>query len=318
MGNDAYVHIDKKNHSVKSIENLLFMLDFEKRNDFYYFGNDEEYKYFSGVCVWKCDENTDELIYRVRTQIFASGYDIKKQNDTIRAFKKYCNAWFVGDMGKNRYFKVEKLVKGAESGCCFAIKKLDNNFSLLLYSLSKYPLDNEGEIQMSSWGIPTPSVFNANVYLAYLCSLMEDFFRSTYVALLKYSENKEKIIKNVKLSPFDLIDISNGNKSLEEALARTLSFQNIEKINSNFMAIDKKYDLGRVLKKPYKNRKESLYEQINRLFECRHAMIHKTEINIDYGTESLKKDITDIKVAFKRAYEFICEQNGWIPENIII
>ena len=62
-----------------------------------------------------------------------------------------------------------------------------------------------------------------------------------------------------------MIDISNGNKSLEEALARTLSFQNIEKINSNFMAIDKKYDLGRVLKKPYKNRKESLYEQINRL-----------------------------------------------------
>lgn len=42
---------------------------------------------------------------------------------------------------------------------------------------------------------------------------MEDFFRSTYVALLKYSENKEKIIKNVKLSPFDLIDISNGIKN---------------------------------------------------------------------------------------------------------
>ena len=114
-----------------------------------------------------------------------------------------------------------------------------------------------------------------------------------------------------------MIDVSKGNKSLEEAIARTLSFQNIHRINSNFMDIDKKYDLGKILKKPYKNRNESLYEQINRLFESRHAMIHKIEIAKDYGTESLKKDITDVQVAFKRVYEFICEQNGWIAEKII-
>lgn len=47
-------------------------------------GNDAEYKYFSGIRVGQCDENENEVIYWIRTQTFASGYDIKKQNDTIR------------------------------------------------------------------------------------------------------------------------------------------------------------------------------------------------------------------------------------------
>lgn len=317
MGNDAFVHISKKKYSSKTIEDLLLMMDFEKRKGFYYCGNDSEYKYLSGVSVQKYEVTENEIIYRVRTQAFSSGYDIKKQNDTIRALKVYCDAWFISDIGKNRYFEVDSLVKGAESGCYFAIQNLDNNFSLLLHSLNKYPSDNSGEKQVSDYGFPTPSEFNANVYLSYLCSLMEEFFRSTYVALLKYSDKKDKII-NVKFSTFDLLDISEGKKTLEEAYARTLSFQNIHKINSHFIALNKKYDLGKPLKQPYHGRKESLYEQINRLFECRHAMIHNTEINLDYGTNELKKDIEDIKTAFIRVYKFICNQNGWLAEEVYL
>lgn len=317
MGNDAFVHIDKKKYSPKTIEDLLLMLDFQKRKNFYYCGNDDEYKYLSGVSVWKDSETPNEVIYRVRTQIFSSGYDIKKQNDTIRAFKLYCKAWFISDMGKNRYFDTGRLVKGAESGCYFALQNLDNNFSFLLHSLSKYPPDNNAEIHMSDYGFPTPCAFNANVYLAYLCSLIEDYFRSTYVALLKYYKDKEKII-NIKFSPFDLLEINEGKKSLEEAYARTLSFQNIHKITSHFLALDKKLDIGVPLKQPYHRRKESLYEQINRLFESRHAMIHRTEMNLDYNTDKLTKDIKDIKIALTRVYNYICEHYGWTAEYIVL
>ena len=137
-----------------------------------------------------------QVVYRIRTQAFASGYDIKKQNDTIRYLKKYCQAYFESDIGKNRYFDIDRLVKGAESGCYFAIQNLDNHFSLLCHSLRKYPNDVEAEKSMVEFGIPTPSSFNANVYLSYLCSLIEEFFRATYIALLKLITKEEKVYMN--------------------------------------------------------------------------------------------------------------------------
>lgn len=81
----------------------------------------------------------------------------------------------------------------------------------------------------TEFGFPTPSSFNANVYLSYLCSLIEEFFRATYIALLKYSDKKEKIL-NMKFSPYDMVDISEGRKTVEEVYARILSFQNIKKL----------------------------------------------------------------------------------------
>lgn len=251
MGNDAFVHIAKKRYSKKVIETLLQMMDYKKYGEIFYCGNDTEYKYFSGVKVWKCDEDENEVVYRIRTQAFASGYDIKKQNDTIRYLKKYCQSYFESDMGKNRYFEEGRLVKGAESGCYFAIQNLDNHFSLLCHSLSKYPDDVEAEINMRELGgLPTPSSFNANVYLSYLCSLIEEFFRATYIALLKYSDKKEKIL-NMKFSPYDMVDISEGMKTVEEVYARTLSFQNIKKITSNFKTLNSKLDMSKPLKEPY-------------------------------------------------------------------
>lgn len=57
--------------------------------------------------------------------------------------------------------------------------------------MSKYPDDVEAEKSIVEFGFPTPSSFNTNVYLSYLCSLIEEFFRATYIALLKYSDRKD-------------------------------------------------------------------------------------------------------------------------------
>lgn len=119
MGYDAYVHIIKK-YSKSSIENLLRMMDYEKKGQYFYCGNDDEYKLFTGVSIWLSDEDNEEWIYRIGSQIFAVGYDLKKMNDTIRGLKQYCDATFESDEGKNRYFKEDILIKGVQSGClCF-------------------------------------------------------------------------------------------------------------------------------------------------------------------------------------------------------
>lgn len=318
MGNDACVYISKKQYTRKTVEELLYMMDYKKFGDVFYCGNDEEYKYFSGVRVYKCDDTKEKMVYHIRTQIYCSGYDLKKQNDTIRCFKKYCNAWFISDLGKNRFFEAKRLIKGAESGCFFAIQNLDNNFAFLEGSLERFPEDYENEKKlMGLTGLPSPDVFNANVYLSYLCSLLEEYFRSTYIALLKYSDRKEKVL-NTKFSPQDLADISEGKETVEEVFSRTLSFQNIEKVVSNFKTLDSKLDIGKPLKEPYKRRKETLYEQINSIFERRHRMIHRIEIDINYTSKKLKKDINDIKVALKRVYIYICNQYGWEVEEVYI
>lgn len=312
MGYDAFVHIDRKKYTEKTIEDLILMLGYEKRKGWFYCGNDEEYKYEAGVQVWKYeeDENKQEITYRVRVQAFGSGYDLKKANETISALKKYCSAWFESDVGRNRYFETGELIKGAENGCYIAISYLANNFSLLAHSLKKYPEDLDAEKMMYEYGIPTPSSFNANVYLAYLCALIEEYFRSTYIALLKYSDKKDKIL-NCKFSAYDLIEISEGKKTIEEAYARMLSFQNIQKIVMNFKNLDNRLDIGSPLKKPYHGRKKSLYDQIDEIFERRHKMIHRMDVDCNYTSELLSKDIDDIKVALTRIYQYLCKQYSW-------
>ncbi len=315
MGYDAYVHIKKK-YTKLAIEKLLTLIGYEKRANSFYCGNDEEYKFFTGVHVWLCDEDEEEWVYRVRSQIFAAGYDLQKMNETLRSLKQYCDASFESDYGKNRYFPEDTLIKGAESGCYFAAERLFNNFSSLRYALSKYPSDIESEETMYQInGIPTPSMFNANVYSTYLCSLIEEYFRTTYIALLKYSDRKEKIL-NVKFSPYDMVDISNGEKTVEEVFASTLSFQNIHKICSNFHALDNKLDIGQALKKPYHNRKKNLYEQVNDILERRHGLIHRLEIDDSYRTENLQKDIQDVTIAIKRVYCYLCQYYDWEEQEL--
>jgi hypothetical protein len=317
LGRDAYVHISKK-YSKKTIEELLILMGYEKYMHVFFKEDDRDYKYLSGIKVWQCDENDKEYIWRVRTQMFATSYDIFEQNNTIRNLKKYCNAWFVSDMGTNRYFNEIPLVKGAESGCYLALQKLDNNFKLLGYSLSKYPEDQESEKSMLEIsGFPTPSIFNANVYSSFLCSLIEDYFKSTYIALLKYSDKKEKIL-NIKFSPFDMKDISDGNKTVEEVYAGMLSFQNIQKIIFNFHSLDSNLDIGVPLKKPNNRRKRCLYLQVNDILERRHGMIHRMDFDYSYNTIMLSNDIKDIKVALKRVYSYICQQYGWKEKEIFI
>ena len=246
------------------------------------------------------------------------GYDLQKMNETLRSLKLYCDASFESDYGKNRYFPENNFIKYAESGCYFAVERLFNNFSILSMALSRYPDDIEGDKAMyEMYGLPTPSTFNANVYSTYLCSLIEEYFRSTYIALLKFSSRKDKIL-NVKFSPYDLIDISNGKKTVEEVFASTLSFQNIKKSCANFRNLDNGLDIGIALKRPYHKRKKNLYEQVNEILERRHGLIHHLELDGDYSTENLQKDIEDITAAIKRVYKYLCEYYNWEVQEISI
>ncbi len=160
----------------------------------------------------------------------------------------------------------------------------------------------------------SPNRFNANIYLTYLCAVLEEYFRTTFIALLRFSDKKEKIL-NCKLSSYELMDIDSGKTSVEEAYARTVSFQNVKSISSNFMDLDK-IDIMSVLKKPYRRRKKSLYTQMDEVFERRHRMIHRVDLDSNYDSKQLEKDIDDMAAAVKRIYKFLCKKNDWEIQDI--
>lgn len=323
MGRDSFVYIKKGNTRI-AVGDQLLLLGYKKYGQHYYCGNDWDYKHQSGVSAWFIDrEEADEYaaVLWVRTQSYANAYDVNFQNLTLRHLKKYFYTYFDSDMGKNRYFKVEGDItkKGAENGCLFAIDNLGNKFGELIYALSKYPKDSDSEKQMMTYGIASPYVFNANVYLAYLCSIIEQYYKQTFIALLKFADNKESILKGGnKLSAYDLSEISDGKMSVEEAYANTLSFQNIWKISSNFRSINPKLDISSVLKKPYHNRKETLLSAMNRILELRHGLIHRMDIDLTYSSEKLLKDINDVKVSLRRTYSYICKTFNWTENDVIL
>lgn len=40
-------------------------------------------------------------------------------------------------------------------------------------------------------------------------------------------------------------------------------------------------------------------------------MVHRVDVDCNYTSELLSKDIDDIKVALTRIYQYVCKQYGW-------
>lgn len=101
-----------------------------------------------------------------------------------------------------------------------------------------------------------PLTLSNNFLLPFLVSILKDYFKSTFVALLRYSQRKSSFFKNARLTSSQLISISDGTLLVEEAVAEYLPFQSIKKICQHFKVLDPKLDLSGTLIKPYNRRKK--------------------------------------------------------------
>lgn len=120
---------------------------------------------------------------------------------------------------------------------------------------------------MKSFGIPSSATLLSNLSTTYLSSIIENYFRDLYVALIKYSDKKEKIITTSNINKYDLFEVSEGKLTIEDSVALSKSLQNIRKIDSYFRDINSKIDIKGVLSKPYHRRKETLFQTVERVLE---------------------------------------------------
>lgn len=278
----------------------------------------EDYKSWSGVEL-SILKNDGCLNVYTRTNISRSYWDLIHQNHTIKVIKKRFGGNFRTDVGKNRYFHLEgEPPLPQQSGCHLAFQIFGVNLIRADIYLMNRNFPNE---QWEKTGLidhfdeMNPRLLSNNMLVPYLVSIMEDYFKSTFIALLKYSPKKEYFFKKSRLSSSHLVKISNREISVEDAVAEMLSFQNISAICNNINKLDNNLDLSGVLKRPYRKRKKKLYDDLESLLSQRHVFIHKGIMNIQFEDKKLKKAMKDLEVSVCRCYRAIINRYDWQYEK---
>jgi hypothetical protein len=286
--------------------------------DAYYYFDGESYSSISGVTATISVDDSHSIHINLHTQIWCSKSDIEKLNWTARQIKKRFGGHWVSDFGKGKYIPLTGPdIKNAEGGCYIAYSNFNRSMQIAeLYLASiKFTTSFPPIGHFPSIDAANPLIVSNNLIVPFIVSVIEEFYKSCYIAILKFSESEKKqsIFKNTRLYADELVRISSGESSIEEGIVRAMSFQNIDKITAYFKELDKSLDLASEIRKPYRRRHESLYESISKFFEYRHRLIHQSEIRIDYSSQTLSKDINDIKIVVKRSYILFLRHFKWSP-----
>jgi len=318
LGYDATIVL-KEGTNKSKVEDFLTLLGYTRYDtNTYYHYNEEDFKSLYYVHATFDSEYYKNYKIYLRTLIYCSNYDLYFINRTIREFRKFFECDFRTDIGRGKYFKHDKIITKAEAGCYKSIFNTDNEFTNLrlfvdLLEKGDHPLKNFPEEIVGRENNPIYKI--RALALPYMATIIEEYFRNTYIALLMYSERKEKIFSNIKINSNDILRVSNKEISIEEAISRTMSFQNIYKITSYYRELDPQLDIKGILSKPYKRRKESLFMTLDRILNQRHELIHSNKVNFFYQNSNLKKDIDSIEESLKRVYKYLIDTYSWVQNS---
>jgi hypothetical protein len=158
-----------------------------------------------------------------------------------------------------------------------------------------------------------PRIFSNNLLLPYLVAIWEEYYKSSFVVLLKYSGHRESSLKKAKLSHAQLEEIAAGKQGVEQALAESLSFQRPSKVSDNFKMVNPKLDIAGSLRKPYRRRKTSLYESIERCVKIRNEFVHTGYMDTTMSDKIIQKFIKDFEVAVDRSYDLFGKHFDFQP-----
>ena len=310
---------------VRDVMDLIELLGFQRilRSRFrdkeelaqYHWFDEADYHSYSGVFLSLTRESDGQVIVYTRTVASRSYFDLTQQNHVIRILKRHFGGTFETDIGKGRYFPIEGSPPNpAQAGCHLAFQRFGGNLIKAdIYLISRrFPQEqwkNSGKFEPMDR--MNPRLLSNNLLLPYLISIMEDYFKSTFIALLTYSDRKESFLKGTRLSYDHLLKVSSGDSSVEEAIAESLPFQKISAICQHFKGIEPDLDLAGALRKPYHKRKKSLFESLEELVLRRHGFIHKGNMDTSFDDVDIKLSLNDLEVSIIRCYQRITDYYEW-------
>jgi len=281
----------------------------------YFWLDENDYRSWFGVELEIYRVN-GEITVHTRSTVSRSYWDLKHQNKTIKTIRDLLGGHFTTDAGRNRYWRPkEPPPSSLSSGCYLARWRFHNALIKARVYLSTRKL--EGDIARDKpsglffMDEMNPRLLSNNLLIPYVIAVWEEYFRATFAAALKYSNQREGALKKARLSHNQLEQIAVKKQPIERTIAECFSFQRPSSIAENFKLLDSKLDVGGVMRKPYRRRKLSLFNSIEALVEGRNAFVHAGQINMELYDEELQTILADIVEAVDRAYTAIGRHYGF-------
>lgn len=314
MGYDCS-NVLAKGTKLPDVEEFLKLLGYHRQNkgSFYQF-IDHDYRHVNGIAA-SIRKDNDLIVVDTHTWGYRSKAEAEIHNRTIKQLRKRFGGSFTSDQGKGRYLPLEgEDLSPAEAGCARAYSAFGHSvIRVNIYLQSRH-------FEGPHWqhiGVFEPSdqinpiLLSNNFLTTYFVAMIEDYFKSTFVALLRYSERRGAFFKSARIHPEDLLAVSNQQQSIEEAIAKGLNFQNLDRTFEIFRTLDPKLDLAGYLRRPYRRRKQSLYDSLTSMIQRRHDFVHRNLVDTSYKTEEVRYDLANIKVGLARIYKGITKHYGW-------
>ena len=251
-----------------------------------------------------------------RSRAGRSYWDLTHQNRTLKTLRDLFGGHFSTDAGRNRYWRPdEPAPTPAQSGCYMARWRLHNAFGRAQIYLStrglNAPIARPEPTGLHFMDIMNPRLLSNNLLLPYLVAIWEDFHKSCFAVLLRYSERRSVVLKGARLAHERLEDIASGLVTVEDAVAETFSFQRPSTIAEAYRLLDPAFDYIATLRRRYRGRRVTLYDSIEELVETRHQFVHSGEMDTTFSDQRLNKTLRDFEAAADRVYVRIAQRGSW-------
>lgn len=120
-------------------------------------------------------------------------------------------------------------------------------------------------------------------------------------------------LKTAESAMRNLLKALRDEGNLAFMLADKLSFQRPGIIAENFRALDSSIDIAAWLRKPFHNRKKTLFDSITELIDVRDRFVHTGVMTLDLSDKRIKRIIDDLNEAVDRAYGGFGDVYGFEP-----
>lgn len=283
----------------------------------YLWFDESDYKSWTGIEL-DVYLNGKAISVATRTRASRSYWDLIHQNATLKKLRDLFGGHFETDAGRNRYLRPDGPPPSViSSGCFLARWRFQNAHGKAHVYLTSRKLDGPN-VHPVSTGLDlldefNPRLLSNNFLLPYIIAIWEDYFRSTFAAVLKISTQRESVFRKARLSHRQLEEIAFGDGPPERAIADCFSFQRPSTIAENFRLLDSKLDLATALRKPFRRRKIPLFDSIENLVEDRNALVHTGQLRMTLFDTQLKSAMSDVVEAVNRAYVCVANHHKFVP-----
>lgn len=273
---------------------------------------------FVGVELYLCRDDEGSFQVDTRTRAGQSYWDLRKQNETIKAIRDYLGGSFETDAGKNRLLKEQGESTDKLQSALFVPRWVFHN-AMMRYKLLR--MDGGGISYGATYAedkvSDLPFMNNINprflvnsLLITYYVSVWESYLTDSYIAIVRHAglENAEGL--KLQLGCDDLVELAAGGITVEEILARRLSFQRPSVAAKNFRSLDRTLNIADALKRPYRRRKMALFDTIDGYVDLRNEIAHTGHCGhlTDARTDAIADDFT---AAVDRVYEEFASHYGF-------